>query len=464
VFAALTLSPDAIWLFTQKIWWFLLVLGVLVSFHELGHFLAARWVGVKVLKFSLGFGPKLFGRQIGETEYLVSAVPLGGYVKLFGEEESDAITPEDRRRSFVHQRLGSKFFIVAAGPGFNFLLTFLIFTVWLSTGSPLFMPTFRELTPDVEALRPGSPAEAAGLQLGDRILRVNDKDISTRSELQEAIARSNGKALTLDVRRADQVKTVVVTPAPISMETAKEKDEMVYSIGIEESAPVITAIMSGSAAMAAGLEEGDRVLRIGDQPIHTWTEMAAIVRNNPRQPLQFEVQRNGQRTLLTVTPGAEKLEMDGKTVEVGRIGISRPGGLMIRAENLFEAPFKGAQATWALTELTVIGVYKMLAGEISSKNIGGPLTIANMAGEVGAQGMSKVISLIALLSINLGVLNLLPIPILDGGHLLFFTIEAVLRKPLGERQREIAQQVGLFLLVGIMVFALWNDIERLISR
>ena len=464
--SALTFSPDAIWLFTQKIWWFLLVLGVLVSFHELGHFLAARWVGVKVLKFSLGFGPKLLGRQIGETEYLVSAVPLGGYVKLFGEEESDAVTPEDRRRSFVHQRLGSKFFIVAAGPGFNFLLTFLIFTVWLSTGSPLFMPTFRELTPDVEAMRPDSPAEAAGLRIGDRILRVNDKDISTRSELHEAIARSNGKSLNLDVRRGDQVKTIVVTPTPVAAEAAKdkEKDEPVYSIGVEESAPMITAIMSGSAAMAGGLEEGDRVLRIGDQPVHTWTEMAAIVRTHARQSLEFEVQRNGQRTLVTVTPAAEKVEMDGKTVEVGRIGISRPGGLMIRAENLFEAPLKGAQATWALTELTVIGVYKMIAGEISSKNIGGPLTIANMAGEVGAQGMSKVVSLIALLSINLGVLNLLPIPILDGGHLLFFAIEGVLRKPLGERQREIAQQVGLFLLVGIMVFALWNDIERLISR
>jgi Predicted membrane-associated Zn-dependent proteases 1 len=137
---------------------------------------------------------------------------------------------------------------------------------------------------------------------------------------------------------------------------------------------------------------------------------------------------------------------------------------MIRAHNLFEAPVRGVEATWALTELTVVGVYKMISGEISSKNIGGPLTIANMAGEVGQQGLSKVISLIALLSINLGVLNLLPIPILDGGHLLFFTIEGILRKPLGERQREIAQQVGLFLLVGIMVFALWNDIERLIAR
>lgn len=461
--SALAWSPDAIWVFSQKVWWFLLVLGVLVAFHELGHFLAARWVGVKVLKFSLGFGPKLFGRQVGETEYLVSAVPLGGYVKLFGEEEADALTPEDKRRSFAHQRLGGKFLIVAAGPGFNFLLTFLIFTGWLSTGSPLFMPTFRELSPEVEALRPGSPGELAGLQLGDRILRVNDKEISARSEVQDAVAKSNGKSLTLDVRRGDQIRTLIVTPTPLTGPEVP-KDQPVYSIGIEESAPIITAIMSGSAAMTAGLEDGDRVISIDGQPIHAWSEMAMIVRNNPRKALQFQVQRNGQSLFLIATPTAEKVEIDGKMTEVGRIGISRPGGLMIRARNLFEAPIKGAEATWALTELTVVGIYKMVSGEISSKNIGGPLTIANMAGEVGQQGLSKVISLIALLSINLGVLNLLPIPILDGGHLLFFTIEGILRKPLGERQREIAQQVGLFLLVGIMVFALWNDIERLIAR
>src|SRR5579884_2240800 len=461
--AVFALSPDAIWVFGQKVWWFLLVLGVLVSFHELGHFLAARWVGVKVLKFSLGFGPKLFGRQIGETEYLVSAVPLGGYVKLFGEEETDALTPEEKRRSFAHQRLPGKFLIVAAGPGFNFLLTFLIFTGWLSTGSPLFMPTFRELSPDIEAIRPGSPAEQAGLQVGDKVLRVNDKDISARSELQEAIAKSNGKPLTLDGRRGDQVKTFVVTPAALpGQEGAKE--EAIYAIGVEENAPIITAIMSGSAAMSAGLEEGDRVISIDGQVVRTWSEMAMIVRNHPKQPLQFEVERDRHRVHLTVTPAVEKIEIDGKPTEVGRIGISRPGGLMIRAHNLFEAPLRGAEATWALTELTVVGIYKMIAGEISSKNIGGPLTIANMAGEVGQQGLSKVISLIALLSINLGVLNLLPIPILDGGHLLFFGIEAILRKPLGERQRELAQQVGLLLLVGIMIFAFWNDLERLFYR
>lgn len=458
-----TWSPDSIWLLTQKVWWFLIVLGMLVSFHELGHFLAARWVGVKVLKFSLGFGPKLIGRQIGETEYLVSAVPLGGYVKLFGEEEAEVVTPEEKRRSFSHQTLPLKMFVVAAGPGFNFLLAYLIFASWLSTGAPLFVPTFRDLTPDVEALRPGSPADQAGLKLGDRIIRVNERDISTRSELLDAVAKSNGKQLTMDVRRGDQVKTLLITPLATTVQE-NGKDTVVYHIGIEETVPVITAVMTGSPAMAAGFRDGDRVVSIEGQEIHTWSQMTGLVKENPDRPLHFQVKRGEQLLSLTVTPAAEKTVVDGKTVEVGKIGISGPGRSIIRSSNPLMATFHGLQATWGWSELTVIGIYKMVAGEISSKNIGGPLTIANMSGEAAAQGAASVAFLIAILSINLGVLNLLPIPILDGGHLLFFGIEAILRKPLGERQREIAQQVGLLLLVGIMVFAFWNDIERLISH
>lgn len=456
-------SPDTIWVLVQKAWWFLLVLGVLVSFHELGHFLAARWIGVKVLKYSIGFGPKLLGRQVGETEYLLSAVPLGGYVKLFGEEETDAITPEEQKRSFVHQPLLSKMAIVAAGPGFNFLLAYLIFSGWLATGAPLFVPTFHDLTPDVDALKPGSPADLAGMKAGDRVIRVNDKDISSRSELFDAVAKSNGQALTLDVRRGNQVKTLVITPTPLTVQD-NGKNVVTYRLGIEETAPVITAVMNGSPAMAAGFHDGDRVLTIEGQEIQTWSQMTGFVKDNPNRPLHFQVQREGLIVPLVVTPAADKSTVDGKPVEVGKIGISGPGRAIIRASNPLTAALYGLQATWGWTELTAIGIYKMVAGEISSKNIGGPLTIANMSGEAAAQGMSSVAFLIAILSINLGVLNLLPIPILDGGHLLFFAIEAILRKPLGDRQREIAQQVGLLLLVSIMVFAFWNDIERLISH
>ena len=213
-----------------------MVLGVLVAFHELGHFLAARWVGVKVLKFSIGFGPKLFGRQVGETEYLVSAVPLGGYVKLFGEDETEATTPDDRRRSFSHQGLWGKVLIVAAGPGFNFILAYLIFAGWLSTGAPLFVPTFRDLSADVEALVPGSPASMAGMEVGDRIVKINGKDISTKTELLDIVSKSKGQPVSLEVRRADQLKTLTATPIPVTGEVANG-DEPLYTIGVEETPP-----------------------------------------------------------------------------------------------------------------------------------------------------------------------------------------------------------------------------------
>ena len=463
MFMAFTWSPDTVWLLLQKAWWFLVVLGVLVAFHELGHFLAARWVGVKVLKFSLGFGPKLFGRKMGETEYLLSAIPLGGYVKLFGEDETEATTQEDRTRSFAHQRLWGKVLIVAAGPGFNFILAYFIFAGWLATGTPLFVPTFQDLTPDIEAMVPGSPADTAGIQIGDRVSRVNGRDISTRTELFDAVAKSNGQALTLEIQRGEQVKTLTVTPTTTPGPHASAQ-EPGYYLGVEETPPLVTSVMQGSPAAKAGLQAGDHVVNIEGQTIHTWSQMTGIVKENPNRQLKVEVLREEHRVSLTVTPSAEKAMVNGQSVEVGKIGISGPGRSIMRSSTPLLSLYDGLGATWGWTELTAIGLYKMVVGDISSKNIGGPLTIAKISGEAAEQGASSVIFLIAILSINLGVLNLLPIPILDGGHLLFFLIEGILRKPLGERQREVAQQAGLVLLVGVMIFAFWNDLERIFLR
>ncbi|MEO5956366.1 MAG: RIP metalloprotease RseP [Nitrospiraceae bacterium] len=461
---AFTWSPDTLWLLLQKAWWFLVVLGVLVAFHELGHFLAARWVGVKVLKFSLGFGPKIFGRQMGETEYLLSAIPLGGYVKLFGEDETEATTPEDRTRSFAHQGLWGKVLIVAAGPGFNFILAYFIFAGWLATGAPLFVPTFQDLNPDVEAMVPGSPADTAGIQIGDHISRVNGQEISTRTELFDAVAKSKGQALTLEIKRDGQVKTLTVTPTTTAPGPQASTQEPAYYLGVEETPPLVTSVMQGSPAAKAGLQAGDHVATIEGQPIHTWSQMTGMVKESPSHPLKIEVLREGHRIPLTVTPSAEKTMVNGQSVEVGKIGISGPGRSIMRSSTPLLSLYDGLGATWGWTELTAIGLYKMIVGDISSKNIGGPLTIANISGEAAAQGASSVVFLIAILSINLGVLNLLPIPILDGGHLLFFLIEAILRKPLGERQREVAQQAGLVLLVSVMIFAFWNDLERIFLR
>ncbi len=459
-FFALTWSPDSLWLLMQKTWWFLVVLGVLVAFHELGHFLAARWVGVKVLKFSLGFGPKLLGRQVGETEYLVSAIPLGGYVKLFGEDEAEAITPEDRRRSFVHQTLWGKVLIVSAGPGFNFILAYLIFAAWLATGYTLPVPSFKDIAPVLEAVAPESPAAKAGLMVGDQIKKIDGRDIATRVELLDAAAKGKGAPLTLEVLRDGRLETLTVTPIP-APGPAHKGEEAGYYLGIEEIPPVVNEVVPGKPAAAAGFREGDRVLSIDGTLIHTWTQMTSLVKDNPGKTLQVDVLRDGHRVSLSVTPVAESTTVNGQTVQIGKIGIAGPDRSLMRSTTPLAAIYNGLEATWKWTELTVVGLYKMIVGDISSKNIGGPLTIAKISGEAAAQGPANVIFLIALLSINLGVLNLLPIPILDGGHLLFFLIEGILRKPLGERQRELAQQVGLVLLVGVMIFAFWNDLERI---
>lgn len=459
-FAALTWSPDSLWLLMQKTWWFLVVLGVLVAFHELGHFLAARWVGVKVLKFSLGFGPKLLGRQVGETEYLVSAIPLGGYVKLFGEDEAEAITPEDRKRSFVHQNLWGKVLIVAAGPGFNFILAYLIFAAWLSTGYTLPVPSFKDIAPVLEAVAPDSPAAKAGLMVGDQIKKIDGRDIATRVELLDAAAKGQGAPLTLEVLRDGRIETLTVTPVAATAQSHKG-EETGYYLGIEEIPPVVNEVVPGKPAAAAGFKEGDRVLSINGGVIHTWTQMTALVKDSPGKPLQVDVLRAGHRVSLSVTPMAESTTVNGQPTHVGKIGIAGPDRSLMKSATPLGAIYNGLEATWKWTELTIVGLYKMIVGDISSKNIGGPLTIAKISGEAAAQGPANVIFLIALLSINLGVLNLLPIPILDGGHLLFFLIEGILRKPLGERQREVAQQVGLVLLVGVMIFAFWNDLERI---
>jgi len=456
-------SPDALYVFGQKLWWFLLVLGVLVSFHEYGHYLAARWVGVKVLKFSLGFGPKLIGRQVGDTEYLVSAIPLGGYVKLFGEDGTEAISAAEQRQSFVHQSLPNKTLIVAAGPGFNFILSYLIFTAMLAFGSPIFVPNIENIAPVVEAISPGSPAEQAGLQLQDRIIRANDTEVSTLVELYTVVKEGGGRSVTLDVLRDNSVKTLVITP---KVEIPQDQpDNPQYFLGIEDHPPLVGGVSPDTPAMSAGLQKNDRIIRINDTPISTWTQMTEIVRQHPNEPLQMTISRGTSTFRVNITPQRETIKgPDGDEITVGRIGIKLSGaGTILQTDSLFLAPWEGLKATWDWCRLTIEGLVKLIMGEISSKHIGGPLMIASISGEQAQQGLGSVAWLIAILSINLGILNLLPIPILDGGHLFFFACEAVLGRPLGERAREMAQQVGMVLLLFIMAYATWNDISRLLQ-
>lgn len=454
------MSPDIIYVVVQKIWWFLVVLGVLVTFHEFGHFIVARWAGVKVLKFSLGFGPKLLSRQIGDTEYLISAIPLGGYVKMSGEDMGETVSPEEQEGSFAHKPLWKRSLIVAAGPGFNFFLSYLIFSAWLAFGAPLPIPTFAELSPTIDAIRTDSPAGRAGLRVNDRITRIDEREITTKNEVYAAVAESGGRSLAVEVRRGDTLKTFVVTP---ELYDPGDVEHPLYVIGIEEAAPVVSAVMPDMPAAQAGLQEGDRILEIQGETIQTWSQMTRIIKTHPNDSLTMQVEREGSSTTLTIIPEPHEVTDQGTATTIGKIGIMGSGRSVIRASSPLTAVLQGVKATWRWSELTVVGIYKMLTGEISSKNIGGPIMIASASGTAAERGLADVMFFVAILSINLGILNLLPIPVLDGGHLFFFACEAILGRPLAERQREFTQQVGIVLLFGIMIFAFFNDIQRLLQ-
>ena len=345
----------------------IIVLGLLIVFHELGHFLVAKRVGVGVLKFSVGFGPRLIGRRIGDTEYVISAIPLGGFVKMVGEDPEEELSDTDRRVAFQAQSLWRRTAIVLAGPGANILCAVVAF----AAAFMIYGARVPSELPRVGGVAEGMPAQTAGLQPGDLVTAVNDTPIETWDVLSETIRASGGVPLQLTVSREGETRQIEVTPAPKEDKSIYGEDlGTVYVIGIER-----------------GFEQED----VGP--------------------------------ITAVGMGAKQT------------------------------------AWWVQTLLVSLG--KMIQGRIPAKDIGGPILIVQAAGQQARLGFEYLLHFIAVISINLGVLNLLPIPVLDGGHLFFFAIEAVLRRPLDIRHREIAQQVGLVLLIGLMAFAFYNDIARI---
>ncbi len=344
------------------------LLGVLIFAHELGHFLVAKRAGVGVLKFSLGFGPRLIGRKIGETEYLLSLIPLGGYVKLLGESPGEELPPEDEKRSFLKQPVLKRIAIVAAGPVFNLLLALLIFAAVNMAGLPA-------LTSEIGSLQPGS------------------------------------------------------------------------------------------AAMEAGLKTGDRITAIDGKPVSLWEDVSRIIGASKGQPLRITVDRGGGTQQIIAVPRIMKTQnLFGETLESFKIGISPSSRTVIERHNPLSAVAKGLEQTWKICELTVVSIVKMFQGVVSPKTLGGPILIAQIAGTQVKEGIIPFVLFMAMLSINLAILNLLPVPVLDGGHLLFYAIEVVTGREVSLRWREMAQQVGFVLLVLLMLFVFFLDIERLDIR
>lgn len=345
----------------------IVLLGVIIFVHELGHFLAAKLMEVRVLKFSLGFGPKLVSRKYGETEYLISSIPFGGYVKMFGEEPGEELSDEEKPLAYTYQPVWKRFIIVFSGPLFNLLFAIIIFFCVFLYGLPV-------LLPEVGEVLTKSPAERTGVSKGDTIISI----------------------------------------------------------------------------------DGSR--------INQWDEMTKIIHNSPGRKLNLKVKRKGEIITFSIIPEKKNVkDIFGQEKEIGLIGIKPSGNTFLRKSSLQGAVADSIRRTWEISVLTVVSIIKLIQRVIPMETIGGPILIVQMAGEQASQGILNFFLFMAIININLGVLNLLPIPILDGGHILFLGIEAIRRKPLNEKLITVAQRVGLALILFIMVFALYNDIMRLIT-
>ena len=455
MFELSTLSLSAVVAFGGKMLAFLIGLAALIFVHELGHFLAARRCGVVVEKFSIGFGKKIFGTTRGETEYIVAAIPLGGYVKMKGEELDEETNEEG---SFSAALPSHRLLIAFAGPLFNILFALAIYIFVYMVGA-------EALSPVIGTVKDNSPAQVAGLQTGDQIIAVGGKSIRLWDELQNKVYHSPGKELDFQVeRQSGQIVNIKITPIAEEIKDPFGDSQQVGLIGITPLVNTITYIKKGSAAEKAGLQLNDRIMAVGNTPIFGWTDLRPAAVDEPGVPLVFKIGRNGTEILvpLTTTPKIVR-DSEGKELKIGEIGIGMSGKMVLEQYGLLGSIVRSIKETWKMTSLIAISVQKMIFGSIPADQIGGPILIFQIYGEQAEQGFSEFIRLTALLSINLGLINLLPIPILDGGHIFFFLIEMIKGRPVSEMNRERAQQVGLFMLISLMVFAFYNDIMRIIN-
>ncbi|MBT3514888.1 MAG: RIP metalloprotease RseP [Nitrospina sp.] len=446
---------DTVFAFGFKIFAFLVGLAALIFVHELGHFLAARKCGVTVEKFSIGFGKKIFGITSRGTEFILAAIPLGGYVKMKGEELGEE-TPEEG--SFSAASPQHRILIAFAGPFFNILFALVIYVF-------VYLVGVETLSPVVGTVKTNSPALKAGLQTGDKIISINNKPIQFWSELQNKVYDSPGEKLNFQIERlAKGIISLEITPSSEKIKNLFGETEQVGLIGVIPLNNTISYIKKDSAAEKAGLQLNDRITAVGNTSIFGWLDLRPAAVDKPGKSLVFKIQRNDTEILIPLTPTPKTIrDEDGKDLVIGEIGIGMGGRMVLEQYGLIGSIKRALKETWDMTSLITISVQKMLFGSIAADQIGGPILIFQIYGEQAEQGFYEFIRLTALLSINLGLINLIPIPILDGGHILFFLIEILKGKPVSEKNREIAQQVGFFMLISLMVFAFYNDILRVIN-
>jgi regulator of sigma E protease len=444
---------------------FLVALGILIVVHEYGHYLAARICNVKVLRFSVGFGKPLLVSRRGRdrTEWILAAIPFGGYVKMLDEREGP-VEPAERARAFNRQGVWRRVFIVAAGPVSN-----LLFAIAVYAG--LFLYGLPEPRPIVAEPAAGTFAQAAGLHAGDTVRSIDGEAIETWQELRWRVIQGALQRESLRLEISNEREAIAQRKLDLASFPAEEfEGDALERVGLRlyrpPLEPVFGTIVPGSPAERAGLKVGDRVVQAAGKPIAYWEELVQAIRARPGAPLRLAIERNGERIALEVVP--EPANAGG--AQIGRIGAA-PRVPEAHAERILVRVHHGPAgalakacsktADIAFFSLKMLG--RMLIGEISWKHLSGPVTIADYAGQSAQMGWLSYVTFLALISISLAVLNLLPIPLLDGGHLLYYAVEIIRGSPVSERAMELGQRVGLALLLLMMAFAFYNDLNRLFS-
>jgi len=443
---------------------FLVAISILVAVHEFGHYWVAKKLGFKVLRFSIGFGKPLLtrvGKDADHTEYCLAAIPLGGYVRLLDEREGD-VPAAELHRSFTRRPISHRIAVLLAGPAMNLLFASLLYAILAMVGTEIIKPV-------VGQVRLDGPAAVAGLQRGDQITRVGRHNVNDTEELQIALIRqfTDEGLIPLTVRR-DGSERPVMLRVTADKRSLTEPGKLLPGLGFDlatwNAATMIEATPAGSAGARAGLRPGDRLLAVDGQPIANSSAFRSVVGAAANREISIEVERQGER--LRIVAAVPRVIEEGKPI--GRLGIQLKEGAPVWPPGLVEthrsgpidALVIGVKKTWEMSALTVQMLWRMLTGQVSAKNISGVVSIAEFAGISASLGATAYMAFLAIISVSLGVLNLLPVPLLDGGQIVYQAVEAVKGSPLSERTQLFGQQIGIALLVVLMSLAFYNDISR----